>query len=118
MTDTRGAGELREKLLFQRRAIVDDNYGNEQSGDFATVFTAAAELIPLKGGEPVLAARLSGVQPFLIKIRGCAAAREVTPAWRAVDARNPARLFNITAAVDPDNKNAWIDIMATQGVAT
>lgn len=118
MTDTRGAGKLREKLLFQRRAIVDDGFGNEQSGDFATVFTAAAELIPLKGGEPVLAARLSGVQPFIIKIRGCNAARDVTPAWRAVDARNPVRLFNITAAVDPDNKNAWIDIMATQGVAT
>lgn len=118
MTDTRGAGKLREKLLFQRRAIVDDGFGNEQSGDFATVFTAAAELIPLKGGEPVLAARLSGVQPFIIKIRGCNDARAVTPAWRAVDARNPARLFNITAAVDPDNKNAWIDIMATQGVAT
>ncbi|NEI48652.1 head-tail adaptor protein [Rhizobium leguminosarum] len=118
MTDTRGAGKLRQKLLFQRRAIVDDGMGNEQSGDFATIFTAAAELIPLKGGEPVLAARLSGVQPFIIKIRGCSAARGVTPAWRAVDARNPAKLFNITAAVDPDNKNAWLDIMATQGVAT
>ncbi|QKK18646.1 head-tail adaptor protein [Rhizobium indicum] len=117
MTDTRGAGKLREKLLFQRRAIVDDGFGNE-SGDWETEFTAAAELIPLKGGEPVMAARLSGVQPFIIKIRGCNAARSVTPAWRAVDARNPARLFNITAAVDPDNKNAWIDIMATQGVAT
>ena len=118
MTDTRGAGKLREKLLFQRRAIVDDGFGNEQSGDFATVFTAAADLIPLKGGEPVLAARLSGVQPYIIRIRSCTAAREVTTAWRVIDARQQSRTFNITAAVDPDNKNAWLEIMATQGVAT
>ncbi|MGO7185294.1 head-tail adaptor protein [Rhizobium brockwellii] len=118
MSDKRGAGKLREKLLFQRRAIVDDGMGNEQSGDWETKFTAAAELIPLRGGEPVLAARLSGVQPYIIRIRSCAAAREVTTAWRAVDARQQSKTFNITAAVDPDNKNAWLDIMATQGVAT
>ncbi|MGO8172693.1 head-tail adaptor protein [Rhizobium ruizarguesonis] len=118
MTDTRGAGKLREKLLFQRREIVDDGMGNEQSGDWETKFTAAAELIPLKGGEPVLAARLAGTQPYIIRIRSCSAARAVTPAWRAVDARQQSRTFNITAAVDPDNKNAWLDIMATQGVAT
>ncbi len=118
MTETRGAGKLREKLLFQRRAIVDDGMGNEQSGEWETKVTTAAELIPLKGGEPVLAARLAGTQPYIIRIRSCAAARDVTPAWRVVDARKPARIFNITAAVDPDNKNAWLDIMATQGVAT
>ena len=113
-----GAGRQRDKLLFQRRLSYDDGYGNEQSGDFATMFSAAAELIPLRGSEPVLAARLTGVQPFIIRIRSCIAAREVDMAWRIVDARNPARIFNITASVDPDNKNAWIEIMATQGVAT
>lgn len=118
MTDPRGAGKLRDKLLFQRREIVDDGFGNEQSGEWETKFTAAADLIPLKGGEPVLASRLSGVQPYIIRIRSCSDAREVTPAWRAVDARNQSRMFNITAAVDPDNKNAWLDIMATQAVAT
>lgn len=118
MTDKRGAGKLREKLLFQRRAVVDDGFGNEVAGDWETQFTAAADLIPLRGGEPVLAARLTGVQPFIIRIRSCIAARAVNTAWRAVDARQTSRVFNITAAVDPDNKNAWIDMMATQGVAT
>ncbi len=112
------SGLLRQKLNFQRREPIDDSYGNEQSGEFTTMFAAAAELIPLKGSEPVIAARLTGVQPFIIRIRSCVAAREVDMAWRIVDARNPARIFNITAAVDPDNKNAWIEIMATQGVAT
>ncbi|MDR7147152.1 head-tail adaptor protein [Rhizobium sp. BE258] len=109
---------MREKLNFQQRSLVDDGYGNEQAGDFATVFSAAAELIPLKGGEPVLAARLTGTQPFIIRIRSCVAARVVTTAWRAVDARNPSRIFNLTAAANVDQKNAYIDLMATQGVAT
>jgi len=118
MTDKRGAGKLREKLLFQRRALVDDGFGNEVAGDWETQFTAAADLIPLRGGEPVIASRLVGVQPFIVRIRSCSAALAVDPSWRAVDARQASRIFNITAAVDPDNKNAWIDMMATQGVAT
>ncbi|WP_065091501.1 head-tail adaptor protein [Rhizobium leucaenae] len=113
-----GAGGLRSLLHFQVRELVDDGYGNEVAGDFATVFTTAAELIPLKGGEPVIAARLTGIQPFVLRIRSSVSARAVNTAWRAVDARNPTRIFNITAAVDPTNKNAWLEIMATQGVAT
>ncbi|MDO3431187.1 head-tail adaptor protein [Rhizobium sp. CBN3] len=112
------AGNLRERLHFQTRAIVDDGFGNEQSGDWETVFTAAAELRPLKGSEPVIASRLSGVQPFVIQIRSCIEARVVTTAWRAVDARNPSRIFNITSAANFDEKNRYIDMMATQGVAT
>lgn len=112
-----GIPKLREKLHFQRREIVDDGYGNEVSGDFATVFTAAAELIPLTGSEPVIAARLTGVQPYIIRIRSHVAAREVATSWRAVDARNGARVFNITSAANIDEKNAYIDMMATQGVA-
>lgn len=112
------AGKLREKLHFQRRAIVDDGFGNEQSGDWETVFTTAAELKPLKGSEPVIASRLSGVQPFIIQIRSCRDARDATTAWRAVDARNPARIFNITSVANFDEKNAYLDLMAVQGVAT
>lgn len=111
-------GKRRDKLHFQSREIVEDEYGNEVSGPFATVFTEYAELMPLKGGESVLASRLSGVQPFVIRIPGSASARNVTTAWRAVDARNPSRIFNITSAANLDQKNAYIDMMATQGVVT
>lgn len=111
-------GKRREKLHFQSRGVVEDDYGNEVSGPFATVFTEYAELMPLKGGESVLASRLSGVQPFIIRIPGSTAARDVTTAWRAVDARNPSRIFNITSVANFDQKNAGIDMMATQGVVT
>ncbi|MGH0278405.1 phage head completion protein [Sinorhizobium meliloti] len=45
------AGRMHQRLHFQKREIVDDSYGNEVAGPFETVFTAAAELIPLRGGE-------------------------------------------------------------------
>ena len=117
MTDKRGAGKLRNRLHFQRRAVIDDGFGNEQAGDWETRFDAFAEFIPLRGGEPVIAARLTGVQPFVVRIRSNPTSREVTTAWRIVDARRPNRVLNITSIADPDNKNDWLDMMATEGVA-
>jgi head-tail adaptor len=118
MAASRGAGKLRDRLHFQRRDNVQDDYGNTRAGDWVTVFTAAAEFIPLRGGETVMAARLAGQQPYVIRIRSFAQSRAVDPSWRIVDARNEERVFNITAIVDPDNKRAWLDVTATQGVAT
>lgn len=112
------AGKMRQKLHFQRRGPADDGYGNPQSGKFETVFTDYAELIPLKGGEPVIAARLTGTQPYVIRIRSSARSREVVTSWRAVDARDTSRVFNITAVANFDQKNAYLDMTATQGVAT
>jgi head-tail adaptor len=117
MATPTGSGKMREKIEFQLKVASPDEYGNEQT-EWRMQFTTAAELIPLKGGEPVLAARLTGVQPFVIRIRSSTAARAVTTAWRAVDARNPSRIFNITSVANVDQKNAYIDMMATQGVAT
>ncbi|RVL04778.1 head-tail adaptor protein [Sinorhizobium meliloti] len=112
------AGRMHQRLHFQKRSTVDDGYGNEISGPYETVFTAAAELIPLRGGEPVQAARLVGVQPYTVRIRSCAAAREVTPSWRIVDARNASRVMNIRTVTNPDQKNAWLDLLVDDGVAT
>lgn len=112
-----GAGALRERLEFQKRTTSPDEYGNEQTA-WMTVFTDAAGLTPLKGSETVIAARLTGTQPYIIRIRGSAAARAVTTAWRAVDARNPTRIFNIRSAANFDAKNAYIEFMADDGVAT
>ncbi|MEV4606189.1 head-tail adaptor protein [Neorhizobium sp. LMR1-1-1.1] len=111
------AGKRRQLLLMQRRALVDDGYGNEQAGDFATVFETPAELIPMKGSEPVIAARLTGTQPYIVRIPSCEAAREVGTTWRIVDKRDPRRIFNVTSVADMDQKNRTIDIVATQGEA-
>lgn len=111
------AGKRRQLLLFQRRGEGDDGYGNVQT-DWQDVFESAAELIPQKGGESVIAARLTGTQPYIVRIPSSSAARQVTPAWRAVDKRDPSRVFNITTVSNNDQKNRMIDMMATQGEAS
>lgn len=112
------SGALRVKLHFQVRPLVDDGMGNEQSGPWETVFTDYAELIPLRGREPVQAARLTGVQPYIVRVRSHTASREITPSWRVLDARNPKRVLNIRSSADPDQTNAWLEMVADDGVAT
>lgn len=114
----RGAGSLRDRLHFQQRLVGQDGFGNERPGEWQTMFTAAAELIPLRGTETVMAARLAGMQPYVIRIRSSTQSRLVDTSWRIVDARRPERIFNITAIVDPDNRRAWLDLTATEGGAT
>lgn len=113
-----GAGALRERLRFERRAIVDDGYGNEVSGDFEPMFTVAASLTPLRGGEDVMASRLGGVQPYVARVRQSSLTRQVSTDWRAVDARKPDREFNIRTITDLDGRRAWFDMIVTEGVAT
>lgn len=109
------AGKLRASLNFQRRTIEDDGYGNETVGDFATVFTDAAEIIPRMGSEAVMGARLQGLQPVTIRVRSHAATRGLDAAWRAVNART-GEVYAITSPpVNVDQKNRYIDMLATIG---
>lgn len=112
------SGAMRQKVFFQRRAIVDDGFGNEVSGDFETVFTDAAEFIPLRGGESVMGARLTGIQPYIVRVRSSIATRAVDASWQIVDART-GRAMAITAPpANMDQKNAFLDIMVSDGVAS
>lgn len=112
------AGKLRQRVHFQRRGVLDDGYGNEISGPFETVFSDAAEFIPLKGGESVQAARLTGVQPYIVRVRSSIAARAVGPEWQIVDARSGKVLAITAPPANTDQKNAYLDIMVRDGVAS
>lgn len=113
-----GAGNKRVLLWFQERSLQDDGFGNMVAGEFETRVTAAAELRPLRGSEPVQAARLQGQQPHIAKIRSSAKARDITTAWRAVDARNNDRTFAVIApATDDTSKNAFLEILIQEGTA-
>ena len=117
MAKRNGAGAMRQKIHFQRRTIVDDGYGNEVA-DLETVFTDAAEFVPLRGGEAVMGARLTGIQPFIVRVHSSTQTRAVGPDWQVVDARSGV-VYAITAPpVNTDQKNAYLDIMVTQGRAS
>ncbi|ODT82451.1 MAG: hypothetical protein ABS76_07470 [Pelagibacterium sp. SCN 64-44] len=116
-------GLLRGRVHLQQRGTGIDPYtGQPREGDFATVTTVAAEFIPLKGSEPVIASRLQGVQPYVVRVRSSAATRAVDETWRLVDARAPqppdagARVFAIKAPpTDPDQKRQWVEWLVEIG---
>jgi SPP1 family predicted phage head-tail adaptor len=112
-----GAGEKHELLQFQKRvAAADDGYGNRETA-FAMQFLAKGRVRPLKGSEQVIAARLTGVQPVIITIRSCAAARAVTAGWRVENDRTGV-IYNIRSLANFDEKNREIDFLAETGVPT
>jgi SPP1 family predicted phage head-tail adaptor len=109
-------GELRSRIELQVRTLIDDGFGNEQAGPFETQAEVSAKFHFLRGGEEVMAGRLSGKQPAIITVRQSAATRAVTTAWRIVTKDGEA--WNIRAITDPDGKRAWFEILAEKGVAT
>ncbi len=114
---TRRAGQLRTRIHLQARSISDDGFGNPVSGPFETKHLAWAKFQYLRGGEEVMAGRLAGKQPAIILIRRRDfASQEITTAWRIIG--NDGALWNIRAITDPDDKGAWLEILAEKGVAT
>lgn len=111
------AGQLRERVTFQRRTASKDGYGNSVAG-WQDQFTTAAELRPRLGGEAVLQERLAGRQPYLLTVRHFSQTAMVTPEWRAVDARNTNRVFNIRSVSNPDMRRQFLEFLVEEGVVT
>lgn len=112
------AGELREKLSFEARISSDDEYGNPTAGEFTEQFEVSARIQPLKGGEGVIAARLTGVQPVIIRVRYSSDTAMIEAGWRAIDTRNN-KVYAITAPpINVDERRRYLDILATLGVAS
>lgn len=119
------AGQLgRRKVAFDSRGSTSgnspagDGYGNFEDA-WAEQFQRSARIRPLTGGEQVLASRLAGVQPVIIIVRRDSQTKLVQPGWRVRDVGDsPASIeFNITAIINRDEKNRYLDMMATTGVA-
>lgn len=109
------AGGLHDYYGFESRDPVSDGYGNDISGPWVERFAAHAETIPVRGGETVLAARLEGRQPVMLRVRSSIAARAVSTDWRCHDKRNDT-YFNVRAlTLSPDR--AFIEMLAEAGVA-
>lgn len=113
-----GAGDLRDRVLFQFRSP-DPN--GDALGAWADGFTVWAQIIwlrgNLRGSEAVMQQRLEGKQPVIITVRDSSQARQIDPSWRVVNARNDLQVFNITSAA-PAKERGFIDILAVMGGAT
>lgn len=119
------AGSLNCRLTFQVRQDVDDDFGGTR-GEWVDQFTAPGRLEPRYGSnaESLMAARMQSMQPYNLTIRGSTAARQVTASWRAYDARagktgdKPNRVFGIKTVVNPDERNAYLEMLVVEGEET
>lgn len=114
----RRAGALRERVHCQMAGVLDDGWGQPLpgAGPFETKFTISAGMRPRTGGEGVDAARLGGRQPFVVTVRNTSQTRQITTAWRLVDARQARRVLAVTSPpADPDGKNHWLEFLVEEG---
>lgn len=96
-----GAGKLRERIVFQRRGL--DGAGRpspNQPWDTGAEVSVYARVRPRTGTEPVIQARMQGVQPLEITIRANDATRAITTAWRALWKNRPLNLRTVTPSED------------------
>lgn len=121
-----GAGQLYERVAWDERQAASDGYGNVQ-GAFVEQFQTRAGFVYLRGSESVIAARLEGRQPIVVRVRASSQTRRIAPDWRMRDARDgqwtgggepvwtgPVYAVRSIAAT-PDRK--WLDIVVVRGVA-
>lgn len=123
----RGSGQLFSKVAFDQRIEESDGHGNDR-GDFVERFTRRAGFTFLRGGETVIASRLEGRQPIVVRVRRDSDTLKITPDWRMRDTRNGAwdgeddqRYWKgptyAVRSIAPAEDRQFLDIMVEGGVA-
>lgn len=115
MPKPKGAGDLRHRVKFQRRAAGDDEYGNPVEGWADLGVVRSASLTPTRGGEDVQAGRVAGKASWDCWVRNDSGTRQITTSDRVVDARDPSRAFNIRFIGDMDGDRTWLLMQLESG---
>lgn len=109
------AGELRERVRFERRGEgADDGYGNVSQPWTLIAGPMAAGLDPKSGDEPFDQQRLQGDQVFEIRVRWSNATRAVITNDRAVNVRT-GDVYDIKSITNPDQKRRYLLMTAIRG---
>lgn len=108
--------ELIEAVAFDKRAPVDDGYGNQVSGPFQEQFQTRAKFIRLRAGESVMAGRLQSRSTVLIQVRANPQTLAVGPDWQIRDLRR-GEAFNIRE-VHQDTSRQLVELLTEARVAT
>jgi SPP1 family predicted phage head-tail adaptor len=110
-----GAGDLRERVAFDKRGTGSDGGGGVVT-TWAEQFQRRAAYVHRHGGESVMADRLQGTHTLVIRVRADSSTRTISTDWRVRDARTGAvyNIRDVTATVD----RMWVDVLAQSGVAT
>lgn len=106
-----GAGELRNRVgVWGEGPPVDNGWGEMVPGPFEEQGKVWAKIHHLRGGEEVMAARLTGVQPAIFTVRHSALTTQVTSTWqlKTTDGKN----WDVKAVSDPDGRKKYLEILA------
>lgn len=114
-TKNSGAGQLYQRVAFEKKGTASDGYGGTVTG-WAEQFQCRAGYTHLRGGESVMAARLEGTHSIVIRVRASSNTRVVTTDWRVRDART-GTIYNIRDITAGDDR-AFLDVLVQSGVAT
>lgn len=116
------AGELRERVTFQRSDPTAGDGAGNYGGAFADIPGAkkiAAKLAPVRATEVVLAEGVKGLALYDCIVRYSPVLAALTVGDRMIDARNPSRVFNVKAPpVNPDMRRRRLTILVEIGGAS
>jgi SPP1 family predicted phage head-tail adaptor len=114
-----GAGDFRRRCSFAKPDNVEDEFGNVTAG-WQTMFEVWANITPRLGGETVEAARLTGRQPVVVRVRKTPDTITIRTDWMITDTVSGIT-YNVRAISDPHlgdlEHGKWLDILAEAGVA-
>lgn len=109
------SGSLREKFTIRREVLTDDGYGGKKR-TWQDYLTCAASITYSRGGEAVMAARLTAQQPAILRIRTSALARGILPTDKAVNARTGEQ-FNIRELPrEARDSRGYLEMLVQAGV--
>lgn len=112
------AGDLRFKIRFDKQTEASDPAGGTLT-TWTTQFSRRADIKPMRGSEPVLAQRLTGVQPVLIIVRYDSETKTIDTSWRAVEILDdvPVKYYALKTAEDMERRRKFITMVAEAGTA-
>lgn len=112
---TEGAGRLDRRFRFSRRVEVEDGHGNTVA-QMQFQFEVAGGRKYLRGGESVMASRLTAKTPAILCIRNCTNARQIEAEWQTVDART-GETFQIKESPRESDNRGYVEMLVMSGVA-
>lgn len=112
-----GAGDLRDSFTIQRDMATPDWSGHPGEPDWKDQFTIWGNITFMRGGEAVIAARLTARQPAILTIRNSVSARTILPSDRVINART-GEIFNIREQprVSRDNRG-MLEVLIEAGAS-
>lgn len=112
------AGDLKERIALERRMEINpdapNDYGNTVGG-WVSQGEVWAQYVFLRGGEAVIAGRLQGRQPVVVRVRASALTRQVAPEWRVRDVRSGV-IYAVRSVTETADRAA-VEVLAESGVA-